>query len=365
MVVTGTATESGDLIAARLRALLAGGWDARLLCCGERWERDRGLRDHRISSRVEFKSDRDHLPVPRQLRRRPVKLLRYLGATNTVGPFDERLLELRPGLVHFHSGTDAHRGLWLRRLLDCRIVVSFREDGGDLELFDQEALWGQADLLLFADAAMLERAVVRGCPRDRAEVLAPPLPDGAPTATRGDSAGGTLRILSAGPLIWEQGFEHSVHAVRLLLDEGVDCEYRILGNGADLDPVAFARHQLGLSDHVEIALLGGNSLVEELRAADVFLDPAVTDTTSPTPLLMAQSLGIPVVATHREGLSEDAGIAVPRRSARAIAEALARLASDAALRRRMGEAGRREADRNPTLEQHLHRLQDLYRRVLA
>ena len=32
-----------------------------------------------------------------------------------------------------------------------------------------------------------------------------------------------LRLISSGPLTWEQGFEHSVHAVRLLLDMGVEC----------------------------------------------------------------------------------------------------------------------------------------------
>jgi glycosyltransferase involved in cell wall biosynthesis len=303
--------------------------------------------------------------VPRSLRRRPVKLLRYLGATNRVGPFDDRLLELRPDLIHFHSSPDARRGLWIRQLLDCRIVVSFRLDGGDLGHSKQEAVWDSADLLLFADDAMLERAVARGCPRDKAEVLASPMPGGTPAIARSDSTPGSLRILSAGPLIWEQGFEHSVHAVRLLLDMGVGCEYRILGQGTHLEPVAFARHQLDLSDHVEMALLEGNSLSDELQAADVFVDPAVTDCTSPTSLLMAQSLGIPFVATCRDGLSEDAGITVPRRNPRAIAEALARLASDTTLRRRMGEAGRRGTDRHPTLEQHLQRLQDLYRRALA
>ncbi len=61
-----------------------------------------------------------------------------------------------------------------------------------------------------------------------------------------------LRLISSGPLIWEQGFEHSVHAVRLLLDMGVECTYRLLGEGLYLVAVAFARHQLGLAERVDI-----------------------------------------------------------------------------------------------------------------
>jgi glycosyltransferase involved in cell wall biosynthesis len=363
-VATGSATESGELIAARLRALLDTGWDARLLCDGGRWREEGALRGPGLASRVEFTPERERFPLPRSLRLRPRRLLRYLGATSAAGPFDDRLLHLRPDLIHFHAGVDGRRAMWLRRLLDCRIVVSFREDGGDLDLFN-EALWERADLLLFADTAMLERATADGCPRERAEVLAPPLLDGAPTDARRDITGGRLRILSAGPLSWEQGFEHSIHAVRILLEMGIGCEYRILGDGDGLIPVAFARHQLGLSDHVQLALLNGQSFVDELRRADVFVDPAVTDTTSRTPLRTAQALGVPFVATGRDRRSDDAGITVPRRDARAIAEGLAALARDSSLRRWMGEAGRQGVDQRPTLEQHLHQLEAMYRRALA
>ena len=115
--------------------------------------------------------------------------------------------------------------------------------------------------------------------------------------------------------------------MRLLLDLGVECTYRLLGEGLYLVAVAFARHQLGLAERVDIVSpSGGGPLVDELRRADVFVDPAVTDTTSPAPLATAHALGIPIVATRREALPEAGGIVVPRRSPRAIAEALHTLA---------------------------------------
>jgi glycosyltransferase involved in cell wall biosynthesis len=227
-------------------------------------------------------------------------------------------------------------------------------------------VWEGADLLVFPDPAVLERATARGCPPERAEVLPVPL-----LAVKREMDGrrlkpGTLRAISVGVLTWQQGFEHSVHAVRLLLDMGIGCEYRIVGQGNHLVAVAFARHQLDLAEHVELVSPdGGNPLMEALRSADVLIDPGVTDTISPTPLIITQALGIPFVATQREGLLEDAGIAVPRRNARAIANALATLAADPALRHRMGEAGRARMGAYPRLEEHVIRLEHLYRRVRA
>jgi glycosyltransferase involved in cell wall biosynthesis len=252
------------------------------------------------------------------------------------------------------------------RLPECGVVVSLRGDGQDLAVPEPRMLWERADRLVFPHGAALDRAVSRGWPRDRAEVLHVPV-ESVEAEAVGAAHGGDLRILSSGPLVWEQGFEHSVHAVRLLLDAGVSCGYRILGGAGDhVQAVAFARHQLGVAEHVHLITPNGDDrLGEELRAADVFVDPAVTDTTSPSALASAQTRGLPFVATaRRAGLPEDAGIAVPRRNPRAIADALTRLAVDPGLRVRMGRAGQRVRG-IPTLDVHIAELERLYRETLA
>jgi glycosyltransferase involved in cell wall biosynthesis len=366
LVVTTTATDPGELVAARLHHLLESGWDARLLCKGERWASDPALADPRLQRKLELAPARSPNRLPRPLLRRPAGLVRYLGARGEAGPFDGRLLDLRPDLVHFHSGWAAWKGMRLKWFLGCRLVISFREDGRDLDVPDPGVLWEGADLLIFPSPAALERGVARGCPRETAEVLPPPpLGVNSAPAPHNDSTG-FLRILSAGSLIWEQGYEHSVHAVRLLLDMGIGCEYRIVGDGDHFPAVAFARHQLDLKDHVRLLRPDGTDrLVEETLAADVVVDPAVTDTVSPVTLATAQALGVPFIATRRAGLAEDAGIAVPRRNPRAIADGLAVFARDSALRKRMGQAGRRGIGRYPTLEDHLAQLESIYCRALG
>jgi glycosyltransferase involved in cell wall biosynthesis len=346
-----------------MRRLRDAGWDVRLLCHGKRWDDDLGLGDARLDPHVEVASADGRDLSPRSLLRRPAALARLLAAGGPARDFHQPLMRLRPDLIHFHSGSAACRGMELKQPLGCRVVVSFREDGEDLGTTDLGPVWREADLLLFPDAGLLERAVAIGCPRERAVVVsAAPVVPGAGSDGQRPSAT-PLRLLSGGPLTWEQGLEHSVHGVRLALDMGVACEYRVLGRGPHGLAVAFARHQYGLEETVR--LVPKAPLDDEIRTADVLVDPAVTETTSAAPPLTAQAAGVPFVATHRAGLCGDAGIVVPRRDPRAIADALAALARDPPLRAEMGRVGRSRANGSVSFDEHVGRLQDAYARALG
>jgi glycosyltransferase involved in cell wall biosynthesis len=345
LVASNTADDGAEILALRLRYLLERDWDAWLFCKGARWREEPALRDPDIRDRIEL--------APH--------------VKDDSSPFDGPLRSLQPDLVHFHSAHAARKGLREGQLQDARIAVSLCANGRDLvrEDFESGLLWERADVLFFADGVALERTVNRGCPRDKAMILERPVrpPDPAHRREPGD---GPLRVLSAGPLVWEQGFEHSIHAIRLLLDEGVPCVYRIVGDGTHDEAVAFARHQLGLHDHVQLVSQDGDGqLPEELLSADVFVDPRVADTTSATPLATAQAHGVPFVATVRQPrLPEEAGIEVPRRDPRAITTALARLAGDPGLREQMGRQAARTGGAW-LVEDHLAELERAYEATLA
>ena len=332
LVATTTASEPTELIAGRVSHLMQRGWDARLLCRGELWEHDAAAQA--LGERLELSAAPD----------------------TTVGEFDERLAALRPDVVHFHSAWAASKALGVLPQLRSAVVVSLRDDGQDLAIPDPEALLAVTALLLFPSRAVLDRAADRGWPVDRAEVLeAPPPPiDHAPSRKpRGD---GPLRLLCFGPLIWEHGLDHAVHAVALARARGADCRLRIVGTGEHLHAVAFARHQLGLTDVVEILKPdGATALVDQLREADVLLDPAVADALPGTPLATAVELGIPFIATRRPSLPPDRGVAVDRRDPEAIADAIVRVPG---LRDELAAAGRRVTSQ--ARADHLARLEELY-----
>jgi glycosyltransferase involved in cell wall biosynthesis len=175
-----------------------------------------------------------------------------------------------------------------------------------------------------------------------------------------------LRLISVGPLDWTQGYEHAIHAVRLLADRGVDCEYRIAGSGDYDAAVAFARFQLGLEDNVQLlAPLPPGDLREQLAWADAYLCSAVVAGT-PAALLEAQAMGLPTVVSDagRDSAAGDgAALVFRRRDPEALADALARLATDSDLRTRLGLAGRESAAPHD-FNQQLRKFEALYRDVL-
>jgi glycosyltransferase involved in cell wall biosynthesis len=83
----------------------------------------------------------------------------------------------------------------------------------------------------------------------------------------------------------------------------------------------------------------------------------------------AMAMAKPVVGTSAGGTPEiaadgETGLLVPPRDPEALASAIARLAGDPALRRRMGEAGRRRAAERFTIQAHARRTEEAYLRLL-
>jgi SAM-dependent methyltransferase len=146
-----------------------------------------------------------------------------------------------------------------------------------------------------------------------------------------------LRLLSVGSLSWTQGYEHALTAVKLLRDRGIACEYRIVGHGPHHDAVAFARHQLGLDDCVELHDgSASEGLRDHLSWACAVIDASVV-AGSPRGVRDAQAAGVPVVTTGMSDGLDGSALTVPARDPEALCEALALLAGDAQPRFAFGE----------------------------
>jgi glycosyltransferase involved in cell wall biosynthesis len=111
-----------------------------------------------------------------------------------------------------------------------------------------------------------------------------------------------LRLLSVGPMSWTQGFDDAMQAVRILLDQGIDCRQRIFGQGRYLDALWFVRRQLDLERFVELRAedLACPQLRRQLEWADALVDCSLRDPPSPELKAAARAAGVEVVSIQAD-----------------------------------------------------------------
>jgi colanic acid/amylovoran biosynthesis glycosyltransferase len=391
---------SETFIVNKFLGLLERGWDVHVVCqsVDERcWKRFSEL-EHRADLRQRVHAGWPSRPRWSALLLAPWVLLRCL-AKNARGTLtylyrgrheglrvlrklysDAEFVCARPSVIHFEFGALAASRTYLRDWLDCKLGVAFR--GYDLNFvgLDEpgfyQAVWDRADALHLLGRDLWNRALARGCAADMPHALIPPAIDTAFfNAGQRDAvdAVGTeqrpLRILSVGRLEWKKGYEYALQAVRRLVDNGIQCEHRIAGDGAYSEPLAFARHQLGLDGVVEFL---GSCTRQEIRSkmlwADVLVHASVSEGFC-NAVLEAQGTGLPVVCTDADGLGENvddgcSGFVVPRRDPEALARAIEKLARNAQLRRRFGQAGRQRVLEHFGLPQQVEAFDWFYRGLL-
>lgn len=321
--------------------------------------------------------------------RAPRRTTRYWRAVRsrfgwrTVKQFymDAAIIALQPDILHFEFGALAVGRTYLKAALDCCLSVSFR--GYDISYAGLEnpdhytRLWENADALHVLGRDLWQRALRRGCPPDKLHVLIPPAIDvnffntnRAERPLAPIDPDRPLRILSVGRLEWVKGYDYNLRAVQLLGERGVPFEYRIIGDGAYLEPLAFARYEMGLEASVHF--LGSRphpDVLEQMDWADVFLHASVSEGFC-NAVLEAQAMQLPVVSSDADGLSENVadgrtGFVVPRRNPAALADRLADLAGDPALRREMGRAGRERVEACFSLPQQIEAFDRFYREMVT
>ncbi|HKG39130.1 MAG TPA: glycosyltransferase [Conexibacter sp.] len=346
---------SETFFAHEFTGLLERGWDIHVLC---------------------NRSNRDQHHYFPQLRRH----LETRERIHVVQDFEAQLAELQPELVHFGYGTLALGRMHMRDILGCKVVVSFR--GYDINYHGLEDphvyddLWAHADMVNCVSQDVWSRAQRRGCPPDKPHMVITDAADltrfVAPERVYGDvgTSDRPLHVLSVGRLHWKKGHEFGLQAVRALVDGGVDVRYRILGEGPHRESILFAIHDLGLEKHVELpGARRADDVRDAMRWADVCLHPAISEGFCVS-VIEAQSMGLPVVCTDADGLSENiadgvTGFVVERRDAAGLTDRLAQLAADPALRERMGAAATARAHERFGFDRQIGELETLYHSALA
>jgi len=179
-------------------------------------------------------------------------------------------------------------------------------------------------------------------------------------------------IVAVGRLIEKKGFGDLIAACAMMRDAGARFRCQIIGDGPLRGELAAAIDRAGLSDMVELT---GPATQENLiammgRAAIATLSCVVSASGDrdglPTVLLEGMALGLPVVTTTTSGGPEivahgETGLLVEPGDPASLAASLASLLAEPEAAARMGQAGRKRAERLFSLERNVAVLTDHFR----
>ena len=196
-------------------------------------------------------------------------------------------------------------------------------------------------------------------------------------AVERNGRGESRRILAIGPDRFAVGWigrmtgvkrtDDVLRAFRRLRDRGVEACLCMIGDGPDRPAVERRAHELGIMR--DTLFLGYQEEVAPFYAAfDAMILPSINEGT-PVSAIEALAAGRPVVATRVGGVPDvvrdgEDGFLVEAGDVDALAERLARLASDPELRERLGAAGRARVVPRYSVERLVDDVDRLYRSLL-
>jgi glycosyltransferase involved in cell wall biosynthesis len=163
--------------------------------------------------------------------------------------------------------------------------------------------------------------------------------------------GGDLELLSVARWCEKKGLDTLLEACALLRDRGVRFRLRLYGDGPLREALAAQWKRLRLDGMVELGgAISQEDVAQRMRACHVFVLPCRRDRSGdmdgiPTVFMEAMATGRPVVSCAISGIGElvragETGLLAAPDDPVGIADAVARLAADRALARRLGARGR-------------------------
>ena len=176
-------------------------------------------------------------------------------------------------------------------------------------------------------------------------------------------------IVAVGRLVEKKGFHILIDALRILKSEGRPVPCRIIGGGEMRAELA-AQIEASALDGVTLAgPMPQADVIAAMRGAALMACPCVVGDDGnrdgmPTVLLEAMALGCPVVATPVTGIPElvdgATGLLAREGDAASLAQAMARLLDDPALRERQSRAARARIETDYDLTRSAAALRDIF-----
>jgi colanic acid/amylovoran biosynthesis glycosyltransferase len=307
--------------------------------------------------------------------------LRLLGYS----PYLEHVIRSEEvGLIHAHFGQLGALFVPVARRHGLPLVTSFY--GKDLSVFAChpawqrrfQALWTHGWHFIALGPNMVEHLKELGCPPECITIvpLAVDIRQFAFATQQLLRREGPVRILTVGRLVPKKGTDILLRAIAAL-NPSHSLQLWIAGDGPQRPTLERLADELGLGETVTFLGWVKHTRMADLMAqAHIFVlasrtDPETGETEgSPTVLLEAQAMGLPVVSTLHGDIPfivrhEETGVLVPEGDAEALAAALDELLRHPERWPEMGHAGRALVESQHEMSQVGARLEVIYDQCLS
>ncbi|MBI5182951.1 MAG: glycosyltransferase family 4 protein [Nitrospinae bacterium] len=161
-----------------------------------------------------------------------------------------------------------------------------------------------------------------------------------------------IRLLSVGRLSPEKGQLYLIHAIRLLVEKGIDLVLNMVGVGIEEERLRQEVYKLRLNNYIRFLgyITNGPELMKIYKDSDIFILPSLTEGL-PVVLFESMASGVPVIASGIKGirsLIEDRknGLLVKPKDPQAIAYAIEELINNEDIRKRCIKNGLETAKEN-------------------
>ena len=338
--------------------LVRRGHNVTIACRPGRWveERAQALGLPTIPVTVERLHDRQDLPALRRfLRENRTDVLHAHWSLDMIVPPVAGLLERTPVRVlsrHMPHPLKSRAGGWIySNILFSRVITvseSVRQTliGSGMSPGRVETIHHGTDVEAFAETTMT--------PVESRRQMG--IPDEA------------LAVGIVGRIASEKGHQYLFEAAKILGDR-YPLRYVVIGDGHDEAAVRQMAQDMGLGDKVIFTGFRADAN-NAISALDIVAVPSIWAEPCSAVVQQGMALRRPVIGTRAGGTPEmivedETGLLVPVADAAALAGAIARLAGDAGLRRRMGAAGRSRVEAHFSLSVMTDKVEALYRREYA
>lgn len=286
-------------------------------------------------------------------------------------------------LIHAHFGPAGVMMLPIKRSLSLPMVTTFY--GFDMSSLPKQTEWkrkyarlfSEGDLFLAEGSQMREKLIHLGCPEIKIKIQRIGVNlEQLTFQERTIHPDQKVILLFCGRFVEKKGLIYALHAVKRVLKQFPNLEFRIIGDGEGRSEIERFIADSNIKPYIKLfGYQPYDVCLEQLSRAHILIQPSVTasdgDTEggAPTVLLEAQACGLPVLSTRHADIPEtvrdgESGYLVPERDTEALAERLAYLLEHPSEWPIMGRIGRKHIEKNHNIKIQARLLEDLYQELV-